>query len=41
MLAARSGLDVRRANVALAVLELHGLIEVDALGIVRPLVTAG
>ncbi len=41
LLAARSGLDVRRANVALAALELHGLIEVDALGIVRPLVTAG
>jgi DNA processing protein len=41
ILAARSGLDVRRANVALAALELHGLIEVDALGIVRPLVTAG
>ncbi len=39
--AARSGLDVRRANVALAALELHGLVDIDALGIVRPLVAAG
>jgi DNA processing protein len=37
MLAVRAGLDVRRVNVALAALELHGLLEVDAGGVVRPL----
>ena len=38
-LARRAGLDVRRANIALATLELHGLLEVDAAGVVRPLVS--
>ncbi len=39
-LASRAGLDVRRANVALSALELHGLVDIDAGGLVRPLVTA-
>jgi DNA processing protein len=39
-IATRAGLDLRRANVALSALELHGLIEIDAVGTVRPLVSA-
>lgn len=37
--ASRVGLDLRRVNVALSALELHGLIEVDVAGTVRPLVS--
>jgi DNA processing protein len=40
-LAERAGLDVRRVAVALAALEIHGLVEVDAAGCVRPLVVVG
>jgi len=40
-LAVRAGLDIRRANIALAALELHGLLEIDAGGTVRPLVSVG
>ncbi len=40
-LASRAGLDIRRANIALAALELHGLVEIDAGGTVRPLVSVG
>jgi len=40
-LAARAGLDIRRANIALAALELHGLVDIDAGGTVRPLVSVG
>jgi DNA processing protein len=40
VLAVRAGLDLRRANVALAALELHGLVDVDLGGLVRPLVTS-
>lgn len=40
-LAVRASLDIRRANIALAALELHGLVEIDAGGVVRPLVSAG
>lgn len=39
-IASRAGLDLRRANVALSALELHGLIEIDAAGTVHPLVSA-
>ncbi len=39
IIARRAELDVRRANVALAVLELYGLVEVDLSGTVRPLVS--
>jgi len=35
----RAGLELRRVNVALSALELHGLIEIDAAGTVRPLVS--
>jgi DNA processing protein len=38
VVASRAGLDVRRASIALSALELHGLIEVDVAGTVRPLV---
>jgi DNA processing protein len=37
--ASRAGLELRRVNVALSALELHGLIEIDAAGTVRPLVS--
>jgi len=39
-IASRSGLDLRRTNVALSALELHGLIEIDVAGTVHPLVSA-
>jgi DNA processing protein len=39
IIAQRADLDVRRTNVALAALELHGLVEVDLSGTVRPLVS--
>jgi DNA processing protein len=38
-LAQRAELDLRRTNVALAALELHGLVEVDLSGTVRPLIS--
>lgn len=37
-IARRAELTIRAANVALAALELHGLLEIDAGGMVRPLV---
>jgi len=37
--ASRAGLDLRRTNVALSALELHGLIDIDGSGTVRPLVS--
>jgi len=37
--ATRASLDLRRVNVALSALELHGLIEIDGTGTVRPLVS--
>lgn len=40
-LADRAGIALRRANVALSALELHGLIEIDIAGVVRPMVTPG
>lgn len=40
-LALRAGLELRRANVAISALELHGLIEIDMSGIVRPMITSG
>lgn len=39
-IASRANLDLRRANVALSALELHGLIDIDGVGTVRPLVSA-
>ncbi len=36
-IAVRAGLSVRQAHVALAALELHGLLELDARGQVQPL----
>ncbi len=40
-LAQRAGMDLRRANVAISALELHGLIDIDIAGCVRPAVTSG
>ncbi len=38
-LARRANLELRRANVAISALELHGLIDIDIAGIVRPMIT--
>lgn len=40
VLASRANLDLRRANIALSALELHGLIEIDVSGDVRPTITS-
>ncbi len=40
-LAHRAGLELRRVNVAISALELHGLLEIDLAGVVRPLITSG
>ncbi len=40
VLAGRANLDLRRANIALSALELHGLIDIDVTGCVRPLITS-
>ena len=40
VLAARANIDLRRANIALSALELHGLVDVDVSGCVRPMITS-